>query len=176
MTFELIRQLASQFGAENVFSEEDPTIIKPAGVVVIDEIDAHLHPNWQRRIGKWFCKHFPNVQFVVSTHSPLVCQSAENGSIFLLPEAGSANEATMLEGTEFNRLVYGNVLDAYGTEAFGGEAALTRSQESKQKHQRLAELNNKEIVKRLSQDEKVEQEKLRSILPTVGSIMTQEKE
>lgn len=176
MTFELIRQLSNQFGAENVFSTDDPTIIKPAGVVVIDEIDAHLHPNWQRRIGKWFCKHFPNVQFIVSTHSPLVCQSAESGSIFLLPQAGSDDRARMLEGTEFSRLVYGNVLDAYGTEAFGGDAALTRSQESKQKHQRLAELNNKEIVKRLTPDEKGEQESLRSILPTVGSLMTQEKE
>ena len=93
-----------------------------------------------------------------------------------MPEAGSDGEARILDSTEFNRLVYGNVLDAYGTEAFGRGAALTRSEESMQKHNRLAELNNKEIIKRLSPDEKTEQENLRSILPTTGSIMTQEWE
>jgi predicted ATPase len=176
MTFELIRQLSSQFGAENVFSEVDPTIVIPSGVVFIDEIDAHLHPTWQRKIGKWFCDHFPNVQFIVSTHSPLVCQSAERGSIYMLPDAGTENEPRMLEGTELNRLVFGNVLEAYGTDAFGGEAALTRSDESKKKHGRLAELNNKEIIKKLSDSEKSEQQELRLILPTIGSTMAREKE
>ncbi len=176
MTFELIRQLSSQFGAENVFSEVDPTIVILSGVVVIDEIDAHLHPTWQRKIGKWFCDHFPKVQFIVSTHSPLVCQSAEHGSIYMLPDAGTENESRMLEGTEFNRLVFGNVLEAYGTDAFGGEAALTRSDESKKKHNRLAELNNKEIIKKLSDSEKSEQQELRLILPTIGSTMAREKE
>jgi GTPase SAR1 family protein len=127
MTFELIRQFSIAFGPDNVFSVDDPTMVQPSGVVVIDEIDAHLHPTWQKRIGRWFCKHFPNIQFIVSTHSPLVCQSAENGTIFLLPRAGSDGTANFVAGDAFKRLVFGNVLDAYGTEAFGLEAALTRS-------------------------------------------------
>lgn len=177
MTFELIRQMSNQFGAENVFSSDDPTVVVTHGVVVIDEVDAHLHPTWQRKIGHWFTKHFPNIQFIVSTHSPLVCQSAEKGSIFLLPEAGADRQAKMLVGQDFNRLVYGNVLDAYGTDAFGASAALTRSEESKDKHQRLADLNNKEILKQLAPEEKVEQENLRSILPSVApSLKLFEKE
>lgn len=64
LTFELIRQLV--------------------GVVLIDEIDAHLHPNWQRRIGRWFTTCFPQIQFIVTTHSPLVCQAAVHGSVFRL--------------------------------------------------------------------------------------------
>ena len=49
------------------------------GVVLIDEVDAHLHPTWQRRIGLWFREHFPKLQFIVSTHSPLICQAATVG-------------------------------------------------------------------------------------------------
>ena len=63
-----------------------------------------------------------------------------------------------------------------GSAAFGGEAALTRSDESKKKHNRLAELNNKEIIKKLSDSEKSEQQELRLILPTIGSTMAREKE
>lgn len=43
---------------------------KVAGVVLIDDIEVHLHPAWQRQIGFWFIKHFPLVQFIVCTHSP----------------------------------------------------------------------------------------------------------
>ncbi len=171
MTFELIRQMSIAFGPENVFDPENATIVIPSGVVVVDEIDAHLHPTWQRRIGRWFCDHFPNVQFIVSTHSPLVCQSAENGTIFLLPRAGADGTGKLLKDDAFKRLVFGNVLDAYGTEAFGQEAALTRSDSSKQMHQRLAELNNKEILKGLSKVEKLEQSGLRTALPTAASDM-----
>lgn len=168
LTFELIRQLAAEFGPEHIFSE-DGTKIMTSGVVVIDEIDAHLHPTWQQKIGRWFCKHFPNVQFIVSTHSPLVCQTAEAGTIFVLPPAGTKQPGKMLSGDEFNRLVFGNVLDAYGTEAFGREAAQTRSGPSREKHQRLAELNTKEIISGLSRAETEEQARLRAILPTAAS-------
>ena len=40
------------------------------GVVAIDEVDAHLHPAWQQRIGDWFVERFPVTQFFVTTHSP----------------------------------------------------------------------------------------------------------
>lgn len=66
-----------------------------AGVVVVDELDAHLHPDWQRRIGHWLREKFPNIQFIVATHSPFLAQVAggvaESGS---LDEAASRAEAT----------------------------------------------------------------------------------
>ena len=51
------------------------------GVVLIDEIDLHLHPRWQRVVLDGLRKAFPKLQFVVSTHSPQVLSSAENRQV-----------------------------------------------------------------------------------------------
>ncbi|GAB4441046.1 MAG: AAA family ATPase [Anaerolineae bacterium] len=53
---------------------DDPT--KASGVVLIDELDIHLHPIWQRDIADWLRMLFPNLQFIVATHSPLVALGA----------------------------------------------------------------------------------------------------
>ncbi len=169
MTFELIRQLAFTYGAELLFDKHDPTKIVVPGMVLVDEIDAHLHPTWQRRVGQWFCDHFPQIQFIVTTHSPLVCQSAHKGSIFRLPRPGSGEQPAMITGIERDRLLYGNVLDAYGTGAFGDVA--TRSDEALKLLERLAVLNQKELTDRLSRAERTEQAKLRAMLPTAAHEM-----
>jgi predicted ATP-binding protein involved in virulence len=51
------------------------------GVVLIDEVDLHLHPKWQRRVVKDLQKAFPNLQFIVTTHSPFILQSAQNDEV-----------------------------------------------------------------------------------------------
>jgi len=53
---------------------DDPT--QASGVVLIDELDIHLHPSWQREIAGWLQQVFPNLQFFVATHSPLVAAGA----------------------------------------------------------------------------------------------------
>ncbi|WP_437761125.1 AAA family ATPase [Sorangium sp. So ce281] len=166
MTFELIRQLAATYGGDAIFDAKDPTKIIVPGVVLIDEIDAHLHPTWQRRVGRWFREHFPRIQFIVTTHSPLICQAAKPGSVFRLPRPGSEEKAGMVTGTELDRLLYGNVLDAYGTGAFGD--VVTRSPEALELLERLATLNQKELAEGLSAKEKKEQRKLRTMLPTAA--------
>ena len=47
------------------------------GVVLIDELDFHLHPNWQRRIVGDLTSLFPMLQFVATTHSPFIVQSLD---------------------------------------------------------------------------------------------------
>jgi len=54
------------------------------GIVMIDEIDLHLHPTWQRTLMPVIDKLFPNVQFIVTTHSPFVVQSWHNNKVFML--------------------------------------------------------------------------------------------
>jgi hypothetical protein len=98
MTFELIRQLAATYDPKRVFHPKDPTKVAVPGVVLIDEVDAHLHPTWQRRVGLWFREHFPKLQFIVTTHSPLVCQAAEVGTVWQLPKPGTSEEPKQVTG------------------------------------------------------------------------------
>jgi len=170
MTFELVRQMALRYGVTELFSADNTQVIGP-GIVIVDEIDAHLHPSWQRTIGVWFRKHFPNVQFLVSTHSPLICQAAEVGTVFRLPRPGadpSEDRGEMVTGLALKRLIYGNVLDAYGTGVFGD--GVTRSDSGQEKLERLAELNTQELVGSLSEEEKQAQAELREMLPTESSV------
>lgn len=54
------------------------------GILIIDEIDAHLHPSWQRRFLPALTNHFPNIQIFCSTHSPLVLGGLKAGQVQLL--------------------------------------------------------------------------------------------
>lgn len=68
------------------------------GIVLIDEIDLHLHPKWQRRVVKDLKRTFPNIQFFATTHSPLIIQSLKEGELIdlnnpdLLPAAEYENK------------------------------------------------------------------------------------
>ena len=103
------------------------------------------------------------MQFLVTTHSPIICQAAEGGTVFKLPQPGTDEEARMLTGDELDRLVYGSVLDAYSTTAFDEQA--TRSDAGRMLMSELADLNIKELEEGLSAKEKRRQAHLRVILP-----------
>jgi predicted ATPase len=168
MTFELIRQLQIAYPNEKIFSEDNTQVILP-GVVLVDEIDAHLHPEWQRTIGYWLIKLFPNIQFIVTTHSPLVCQAAVHGSIWRLPAPGSDEQAHQItpDSEDWKRLVYGNILEAYSTDLFGEN--INRSREAQDKFKKLSELSVKEMEEPLSPEEEKLQRKLIEELPNVPS-------
>lgn len=170
MTFELIRQLVRVYGSEEVFKnvEKGEMFIDLPGVVLIDEIDAHLHPTWQTRIGQWFTKYFPKLQFIVTTHSPLVCRAAENGSIWRLAAPGSDSESGEITGVDKSRLVFGNILDAYGTEVFG--ANVTISEDSVKKQEDLAKLSKKQMLNDTSPEENKKLERLKKIFTTDAPI------
>jgi predicted ATP-binding protein involved in virulence len=54
------------------------------GVILIDELDLHLHPTWQRLIVRALKDAFPRTQFIVTTHSPHMIQNAERGEVIAL--------------------------------------------------------------------------------------------
>jgi hypothetical protein len=58
--------------------------LQQEALVIIDEIDAHLHPTWQRRILTLLLQHFPNIQFFVTAHSPLVVGGCLDGEVVVL--------------------------------------------------------------------------------------------
>lgn len=163
LTFELIRQLIRVYGSDVVFKyvTDEQVQINMPGVVMIDEIDAHLHPSWQKEIGRWFTRVFPNIQFIVTTHSPIICRSAVKGSIWYLPAPGSDESVRKLEGEDYNRMIYGTITDAYATDKFGID--IFRSEEAKQLLGELSVLDAKELFGTLTDEDKVRLEELRKL-------------
>ena len=62
----------------------DKVVMETPGIVLIDEIDLHLHPNWQRRIINDLKTIFPMIQFVATTHSPFIVQSLKSDEVWNL--------------------------------------------------------------------------------------------
>jgi energy-coupling factor transporter ATP-binding protein EcfA2 len=65
-----------------------PNPLAEPAVVLVDEIDLHLHPKWQRQLIGYLTERFPNTQFIVTAHSPLVVQSATDANIVVLRREG----------------------------------------------------------------------------------------
>ncbi len=69
------------------FPNSPDPLAEPA-VVLVDEIDLHLHPSWQRKILAYLSERFPNTQFIATAHSPLVVQAVEDANVVLLRKEG----------------------------------------------------------------------------------------
>lgn len=76
MTLHILRALFESDSPESFQDHVTPQSCTLPGIVLIDDIEANLHVSWQRRIGAWLKARFPRVQFIVTTHSPFVCQAA----------------------------------------------------------------------------------------------------
>ncbi len=74
-TIALFGDLARRIAMANP-NKDNP--LEGEGIVLIDEIELHLHPSWQRRILHVLRETFPNIQFIVTTHSPQVLGEADN--------------------------------------------------------------------------------------------------
>lgn len=71
-------------------SQANPGLVNPIqegeAVVLIDELDLHLHPKWQRQIVRQLTETFPNCQFIATTHSPFIIQSLIQGNLINLDD------------------------------------------------------------------------------------------
>jgi hypothetical protein len=63
------------------------------GIVVIDEIDAHLHPSWQQKLVGILRETFPNVQFIIASHSPLLVAGSKENEVNVLRKGTEGNFA-----------------------------------------------------------------------------------
>ena len=136
---DILRHLINAYGIEGLTAQQADgrTTIVRSGVVLIDEIDAHLHPEWQREIGFWLKRHFPKIQFLVTTHSPIICQAADPNGLFVLPEPGSDEAPRPLSQADYEKVIASRPDTILLTPAFGlqntrspraveGRAALAR--------------------------------------------------
>lgn len=74
------------------------------GIVLIDEVDLHLHPKWQRSLIRQLSETFPNCQFVLTTHSPLVISDAKDVLCYVLND-GELQERNGLYGLDANQVL-----------------------------------------------------------------------
>lgn len=121
------------------------------GVVLIDELDIHLHPVWQRSIAELLRSQFPNIQFIVTTHSPMVAAGAGQDALTL--KISNNTEAVLPITQNLFSMDVDNILKS---EAFG--LVSTFSPETTQKLDRLAQLQGK--LQPLSGGEDVELQQL----------------
>lgn len=171
LVMELLRLMDEHFG-DALLAEVRPerAWVDQPGIVLIDEVDAHLHPSWQQEIGASLTRVFPKVQFIVTTHSPLVARAA-TGSVHHLrapegDEVGTQVEA--ITGVELDRLRWGGVLEALEGPAFDVPTA-GQSPAGLAKLERLATLRQARRRRALSPEEEAELQHLDAVfLPTEG--------
>ncbi|MEC4815213.1 MAG: AAA family ATPase [Scytonema sp. PMC 1069.18] len=133
---------------------EDPT--QASGVVLIDELDIHLHPSWQRQIAGWLRQVFPRLQFIVATHSPLVASGGGDDALTLRLELVDGE----IEIKQVQDISAKDSDDILRSPAFGLES--TYSPETQEKINRYYELRNK--IDNLMEQERREYEHLRRFM------------
>ena len=90
-------------------------------VLLLDEIEVHLHPNWQYQILPFTKKIFPNAQIFITTHSPFILNSTDNAKIYKLGSFRGTSKLKDIElsetGYSYN-FVYENILDTHNPFGF----------------------------------------------------------
>lgn len=167
LVMDIVRHLHRAHGElrvePSVDSEGPYQRVQHSGVVLIDEVDLHLHVSWQKGIGFWLKRHFPNIQFIVTTHSPFVCQAADPRGLIRLPAPGEDRQVEHVSEDLYNTVVNGSADDAVLTELFGLDTPY--SAESEKLRDEVARIEAElQTGKATSQDEQ-RLEELRSRLP-----------
>ncbi len=130
-------------------NSEDP--LREEGVVLIDELDIHLHPLWQRDIAGWLREQFPNLQFFVATHSPLIAAGAGEDALtmrFILQEGKTSVEKVgNVSAMNVDRILQSSAFGLVSTYSPQTQAKINRYDQLKRKKKRTpAEENEFQTV------------------------------
>jgi len=125
------------------------------GVVIIDEVEQHLHPKWQKEIVHLLTNSFPGIQFILTTHSPLVLSSYGKSPIYVLKKGQCEKLAS-----------YGWRPEDVYEEIMGLET--TRSKVVQDKIDRFNKLHRKYLSDKIRPEEKVEFNILQKELNGIG--------
>jgi energy-coupling factor transporter ATP-binding protein EcfA2 len=176
LVMDIVRHLHKSFGELEIEQAEDQEgtfwKVLHAGVVLIDEIDLHLHISWQKRVGFWLKRHFPNIQFLVTTHSPFICQAADPRGLIRLPAPGEERHVAHVTDDLYNTIVNGSIDDVILTELFGVESPY--SAETERLRGDVAQLEAKVQTGKATDADRQKLLELRSRLPrTMASSVEQ---
>ena len=94
------------------------TPLKARGLLLIDEIDLHLHLKWQRELLRFVNQRLPNLQLIVTTHSPITAQQAGKGELHHLERVGKKIRLEVFDGVPKSLLLHQLVMsDLFGLES-----------------------------------------------------------
>lgn len=98
------------------YPESDNPLVMPA-IVLVDEIDLHLHPKWQRQLRDKLAQHFPAIQFIATAHSPLMAQDYMSENLAVVRQSGDhaeiENEPRTVAGWRLDEVI---TSDLFGLE------------------------------------------------------------
>ena len=103
-TISLIADIAYRMAVLNPQLLGDVTK-EAGGIILIDEVDLHLHPAWQQRILQDLQEIFPKVQFIVSTHAPAVISSAKSENLLILKDYQIFGVNAQIYGNDTNSIL-----------------------------------------------------------------------
>ncbi|MBL0385841.1 AAA family ATPase [Tumebacillus sp. ITR2] len=126
-------------------------VLETPGIVLIDELDLHLHPKWQWVIIENLKKTFPNIQFIATTHAPIIISSCKDGFIINL-EDGVHDEDSMTQPSSYGWLIEDILKKVMGTQI--------REPHIQKQIQQLEVLYSKKMEGSLTAEELVEMERL----------------
>ena len=95
----IVSEIAYRCIQLNGFLGTDAVKMTP-GVVLIDEVDLYLHPHWQKHVLQDLMNAFPQIQFIVSTHSPFIVQSLKEGQLISFDDDVLTTGEPFREGLE----------------------------------------------------------------------------
>jgi len=113
----------------DIYGHDSKPEDQPA-LVLIDEIDAHMHPYWQQILLSKVRKHFKNIQLIATTHSPLIVAGLESHQVFVVSREGVRNHEMKLSGLEADQILTSPLFDL----------ADSRDPATQEKHRRYMEL------------------------------------
>ena len=150
----------------NHYPDRKNPLREPA-VVIVDEIDLHLHPKWQREIRNHLTGHFPRVQFITTAHSPLMAQDALDTNLAVVTICSGQSEIESKPAiVKTWRLDQVLTSDLFGVQS-SRPVHIQRSME------RRAQLVQKDKLKKSEQNELKELDALVESLPTAESATDQ---
>lgn len=112
------------------FPESDDPLKEPA-VVLVDEIDLHLHPKWQRMVRAHLTHYFPQTQFICTAHSPFMAQSSELENLCVVhrdenDEVTIENEPSMVRGWRIGQIITSDLFGVTSERSPEVEAIINR--------------------------------------------------
>ena len=129
---------------------DSPNPLFEAAIVIVDEIDLHLHPRWQREVREHLIKHFPNIQFIATAHSPLMAQTSLDGNLAVLKRLGDhariLNDPFVITDWRIDQIITSDLFDFTSPRPPRIEWLMNRRSEL-QKKQKLSKDEKKELYK-----------------------------